>query len=361
MTQLDPYGRALLSYLVQKLEVAIPGKPQTYVTYKKVHDEMDLLLSGPTYGESLKHQGLTNLADWTLCHSAPGITGLIIDGSTYTPGDGYFHLFKKNNEDFDWWREQVEKSKSYDWSEYLNNKNEPSLKSSFESWLIQIGKTTKTAKNYAGAISGSLTKWALDSGLTQESLVDVREAKRILEITEGLCGVEIFQLRNTKGGSMYSCALKSYTEYLRDISSEHIQDDITEILSDTQINDTEKSTLVNARIGQGKYRQQLINHWRGCAVTGYKDIRFLIASHIKPWRESNNQEKLDPYNGLLLLPNLDKVFDLGYISFKEQGGVIVSSELQDMNALGIDKKMSLKVKDNHRAYLEYHRDFIFKG
>ena len=50
----------------------------------------------------------------------------------------------------------------------------------------------------------------------------------------------------------------------------------------------------------------------------------LLASHIKPWRDSNHQERLDKFNGLLLLANLDKAFDLGFISFDDSGKVPIS-------------------------------------
>jgi hypothetical protein len=77
---------------------------------------MGLILNGPTYGESLKHQGLSNLANWTATENKPAITGLIIDGTSLMPGKGYFRLFQKTNEDFQWWEEQITLSKAADWS-----------------------------------------------------------------------------------------------------------------------------------------------------------------------------------------------------------------------------------------------------
>ena len=125
MSQLDEHGIKLLTYLVEKLGTIIAGNPATYVTYKQVHDEMGLALNGPTYGESLKHQGLSNLADWTAANNMPGITGIIIDGSSLMPGEGYFRLFNKTNEDFEWWKNQIELSKSIDWSIYLGEVETP--------------------------------------------------------------------------------------------------------------------------------------------------------------------------------------------------------------------------------------------
>jgi hypothetical protein len=109
----------LLALLVRQLPSAIPNNPGTFISYKQVHDRLGLELSGITYGESLKIQGLSNLAEWTAAGGYPGITGLIIDGTSMMPGEGYFRLFRKSKDDFEWWAEQVRLSKEFDWSPYL--------------------------------------------------------------------------------------------------------------------------------------------------------------------------------------------------------------------------------------------------
>ena len=68
------------------------------------------------------------------------------------------------------------------------------------------------------------------------------------------------------------------------------------------VTETEKSSLIKSRISRA--RQKLVSYWNGCAVTGFKDTNLLVASHIKPWCASNNAERLDLFNGLLLAPNL---------------------------------------------------------
>ena len=83
----------------------------------------------------------------------------------------------------------------------------------------------------------------------------------------------------------------------------------------------------------------------------------LVASHIKPWRVANNQERLDLYNGLLLLPNYDKLFDKGYISFDTKGRIVFSNFFpeSDRILLQIRKDAHLvKVSDNHKPFLLYH-------
>ena len=104
----------------------------------------------------------------------------------------------------------------------------------------------------------------------------------------------------------------------------------------------------------------LIEYWGGCAVTGYQSTQFLVASHIKPWRAANDNERLDKYNGILLLPNLDKVFDLGYISFTDKGQIQKSEFIESPDTLGIYETMKINITDQHQDYLAYHREVIFE-
>ncbi len=124
---------------------------------------------------------------------------------------------------------------------------------------------------------------------------------------------------------------------------------------------TERDAIVKARIGQGQFRDGLINYWGSCAVTGCINPKLLIASHIKPWSKSTLNERLNIYNGLLLSPSLDSCFDSGLISFDYHGKILISSQLQeaDQKALGINKNMGLrKLESEHKKFLKYHRGYI---
>ncbi len=129
------------------------------------------------------------------------------------------------------------------------------------------------------------------------------------------------------------------------------------------ITDTEKEAIRRSRIGQGKFRTRLKIFWKNsCAVTGCSTVDLLRASHIKPWRDSKNHERLDEYNGLLLTPNLDAAFDSGFISFDEDGSILISKKLKDEQkaALGIEVGMTLRrIDEEHQKYLEFHRNHIF--
>ena len=105
----------------------------------------------------------------------------------------------------------------------------------------------------------------------------------------------------------------------------------------------------------------LIDYWQGCALTRYNKIDFLIASHIKPWSVSDDRERLDQNNGFILLANIDKAFDLGYISFTEKGKIIISPYLVHYEVLGISKNMGIPLKKEYQDYLAYYREITFKN
>ncbi|HEX5311984.1 HNH endonuclease [Aquabacterium sp.] len=124
---------------------------------------------------------------------------------------------------------------------------------------------------------------------------------------------------------------------------------------------TTRQTLVEARVGQGTYRQELMNLWSGrCAVSGIDIPEVLIASHIKAWSRSNNLERLDPYNGLLLAANIDKLFDKGLISFDNEGQLLVSEALRSQNLAALGLAPGSRLRQLHpklQAYLVDHRQF----
>ncbi len=127
--------------------------------------------------------------------------------------------------------------------------------------------------------------------------------------------------------------------------------------------ETERQAVIQSRIGQGKFRADLIAYWGECAVTGCQKVDLLRASHIKPWSKANNQERLDVFNGLLLVPNLDAAFDAGYISFADDGQIRISHSLnpEDRYKLGINSEMRIsRLTKKHIQYLQYHRKCVFR-
>ncbi|WP_052813772.1 HNH endonuclease [Shewanella sp. cp20] len=136
--------------------------------------------------------------------------------------------------------------------------------------------------------------------------------------------------------------------------------------SNVDASKTECETSSKSRIGQNKFRKKLIDYWGGCSISNSKNLSLLKASHIKPWMDSNDDERLDVYNGLLLMPGLDSAFDAGFISFDDNGSIIISESLDyvDKIYLGIirsDLKVLRKFECGHIKYLEFHREYVFES
>lgn len=131
----------------------------------------------------------------------------------------------------------------------------------------------------------------------------------------------------------------------------------------TTIPELEKLQLVKARTGQGLFRQNVLKVENQCRITGLADTRFLIASHIKPWRESTNAEKIDGNNGLLLSPHVDRLFDKALITFSRQGGILFADESAQMVATKWEfAARNIGALNRAQAqYLEYHRDVLFEA
>ncbi|MDN7138095.1 HNH endonuclease [Pseudidiomarina sp. 1APP75-27a] len=231
----------------------------------------------------------------------------------------------------------------------------------FEQWARAIGKGDSTIKKYSSALKGSISNWFNEANLTQQNILAIDDYFEIARLINKAQGVKDFVDYNRRGNHMYSAALNLYRAYLDELSDAEAQYDIAVIEKDETIAETTKPTLIQARRGQGRFRERLIAQWQGCALTGYSNISLLMASHIKPWSKSSNDERLDPYNGLLLIPNLDKAFDLHFISFSDKGRILVSEQLGDFHALGINKDMQVKLSEQHLPFMSSHRETYFEN
>lgn len=128
----------------------------------------------------------------------------------------------------------------------------------------------------------------------------------------------------------------------------------------------ERRLIHQARDGQGKYREQLLAQCHYCPFTMISDDRLLIASHIKPWAACTDEEKTDPFNGYILSPLYDKLFDRGFITFTEQRHVILSDFISQFTWRQIKLKndsfiSGLPMDEKRAEYLKFHHESVFKG
>ena len=129
---------------------------------------------------------------------------------------------------------------------------------------------------------------------------------------------------------------------------------------------TEVERLVRQRIGQGLFRDALMDYWDGrCAVTGVEQSVLLRASHIKPWADcASDAERMDVFNGLLLTADWDAAFDAGLITFDPQGGAIASQKLEATAQVRLDTgrlRIVRPLTEDHRRYLDWHLAHVFQG
>ena len=129
---------------------------------------------------------------------------------------------------------------------------------------------------------------------------------------------------------------------------------------------TEAERLVVQRVGQGLFRGALLDYWQGkCCVTGLDVPELLRASHIRPWAQcETDEQRLDVFNGLLLAPHLDALFDAGLMTVDAAGVVQLSAKLtaERRTALGLHGELKVAaLRAEHHAYLDFHRLNVWGG
>ena len=162
--------------------------------------------------------------------------------------------------------------------------------------------------------------------------------------------------------------IRLFTDFMDSFGiTEHpaaIEEEEKSISADTKLTEDQKLQTVRARIGQGKYRKNLLEQCPFCPITLVSDDRLLIASHIKPWAASDQFEKTDPKNGFMFTPTIDYLFDSGFITFDDKKKMYVSPWLSKPTISRLNLKplsvIDLLPVDGRQKYLEYHRNVIFK-
>jgi hypothetical protein len=221
---------------------------------------------------------------------------------------------------------------------------EPTWSEAIERAIIQLGYFATLKQIYV--VAPLFKKF---EGLTPHKTINerVQRDKRFYKILPGLYGL---------------------VNHLDKIPLEYQPNDFLdkEILKNPiqiDVENTSKIIQQTIRVGQEKFRRILLDEISFCPITGITDKRILTASHIKPWRVSNNNERLDKNNGFIFSPTIDKLFDIGLITFENNKSLLVSKSLDKSNiiSIGIEpKKVYEKLPlENRMQYLEYHRNFIF--
>jgi hypothetical protein len=150
-----------------------------------------------------------------------------------------------------------------------------------------------------------------------------------------------------------------------EIQRQKAEEAITHAIERSPIEETTRRALVAARVGQGRFRADVLVVEPRCRITGVEDQRLLIASHIRPWhRCPENDQRLDRFNGLMLTPTFDRMFDRGLLTFEDNGDIHVSPSVSTSVvyriALDVNRNVG-QFRDDQKKYLEYHREHIYRA
>ena len=231
------------------------------------------------------------------------------------------------------------------------------VESDFYQYLTGAGGVNAHSRqNYMSWLKFLSVTYPLPADLSENDIESILSSENVARTTRD---------KYTKQRDMvnFKSALRKYRDFLNSDFRKQQEDtvlaEIKKIENDQTVSKTERLSITRSRVGQGLFRERLIGYWHGCSITSFPHYDILVASHIKPWKVSDNQQRLDVYNGLLLLPNYDKLFDKGYISFDDNGSIVFSPYLakSDRSLLGLNDLVHLlKIDAHHKNYLKYHRD-----
>lgn len=234
----------------------------------------------------------------------------------------------------------------------------------FDSWLKETSKLSDSSVyKYTHAVS-TISREMMERKVIGKSLKDMELFEIDLAISLIFCN-EYFITKNEIGNKMYSNALKWFRSYVEsnvfDVVAAKIEE--KKITENVNISTTERESIVKARIGQGKFREQLLEKYGSCIISGIDIPKTLVASHIKPWAVSTNEERISVNNGLLLSATYDRLFDSGLITFANEGKLIISRfvSAENRNKLNIMSGQVYKLQSNiqMKTFLEYHNDVVF--
>lgn len=317
-----------------------------------------------TYGEvapkiGLHHRpvkyALDPIQNYCKENKIPILTAVVVNQDTGEPGDGFLGGDIKEVYEFDWDAIPNPFHKEVSIDEFIRF---------IRSWVgdgVKL-KTLKQQKPFHVEVGDDYISFTPEgTGIPRHSRFDPYIVDYLDIYNRGARKTNDYSnSENKKLNASYFLAImeeyeKPQNQILRSAENQPLAKDL----------ETEKETIVKARKGQGKFRDDVLTCWsNACAVTQFGKSKLLRASHIKPWKESDNRERLDQYNGLLLTPNLDALFDGGWITFDEGGKIKISPEISatELAKLGVDASMKLrKIHLQNEKFLQFHRTKIFRA
>ncbi|MED4061108.1 HNH endonuclease [Priestia megaterium] len=287
-------------------------------------------------------------------------TGLFIYyGDNREPGNNYLSTKQKGNV---WLKDIFEKA-------YGSPKARKTIPPMFVFESTGVGVNVEFLGVAVPGIKGKTMEQALELKTYGESQNQFQNYKAHLTVIniepEGVNRAWLAQLKDINGDTL-KYAPKEWINFVENgphgvtpINSEHM---VTIDNTRSLVLESEKQYLRKVRTTQGKFRECLLKKTPTCKVCGMNIRELLVASHIKPWRDSDDIERVDFFNGLLLCPSHNAAFDAGYISFDNKGNIILSHLLNKENKelLHLDENIKIKLDSRHIYYMDWHLTNVFK-
>lgn len=373
--------RELALMLIENVE-----NKQMNLTYKEAAEILEKRIGRPVH----PHYGLRNplevIARTCVDLGLPIITVRVVRSngtSTQMAGEGFYKIacelkpLYKAMSAVDVWRAETDLvRKCEEWDRLrafigtsvvkpVLQKAVPTVSDPFADWLSTTTPlAVSSIDKYARAVR-TISQEMIQRKIISKSITEM-DAFELDIAMSNIVRNPHFIDKNKRGNHMYSNALKQF-RYYRNSEGPQIESSVTyveQLSHDITIPETERTAIIQSRVGQGQFRKQLIEKYSGaCIITGINHPKLLVASHIKPWAASNNTERLQVDNGLLLSATYDRLFDSGLITFDKSGKIYLSSFIGAENEkrlhLESGAKYALLTNDMMNQFLEYHSDVVF--
>ncbi len=235
--------------------------------------------------------------------------------------------------------------------------------------ITHIAVATRDAYHADRPATRSFSDWGTAGNRVDVDLIPLRNpihrdeiAREFASLYDQRCMPSIFTGNATLKQIYMAHLPKDAAVYLLEVAhliAQFEHDLVDQEANKRKLSKTTRDAIVKARVGQGLFRSNLLRRWsHKCSLTSLANPDLLIASHIHAWSLSNNDERIDTDNGLLLAPHIDRLFDRGLISFDDDGSLLVSSSVTptDRRVLTLDRYTALRgITSANRKYMSLHR------
>jgi len=190
------------------------------------------------------------------------------------------------------------------------------------------------------------------------------KGKSLLEILTEDARCDSYIVQSVSCYFDFSSYLVTKSKQMVDVEKNDLEKHIQDI-ENSSFSADQKHILIHVSLEKSSYKTKLFELWGGCSINGSNHPELLVVKLIKPFDVCSSVEKFDIYNGLLLTPSYNKLFEEYLITFDTFGGILIDVSFTDADLLQLGVSRNDKLREeiltlNHMYYLEHHRN-LFLG